>query len=698
MSVSKSAQIKITAKTDQAQQELAKLAGEAKRAEVSIGGIGKAGADASRGLSRIGDGASRGLAAYQTLAAGAVATAVGMDKAVMAGARYNAILQNLPFSIDAAREATKGFIGETALMDAALLAERAGLAKNSETFAQFAKDVQKVAMSRGQDASEAMDVLTRALSRNETELLDNYGIILKVQDAQKIMAERTGTTVSHMDAATKASAFMTVGLEKLHEVAEKSSTELDDFTASWMKFKAIITDVPYLVNSARDAIYDSLVTFEEFNKSLAGSLGLIDAELMRGGRGGGGALGRKLAAAQEKAMGEGLAAKAKPMQDAMMGWYDDQYNYGHELGKVTTKKLTQELESAWMDGIYGKKKSHKKKQDDVILIYDNFWETIQQEIHLKAAESQLMLDNVAARVASGATRTTDPFARDPKAALLADQELAAARRQIEINSASQKQEDLGVELELIGREEAAQLDHLAFLERTAESELELMDIKERKRAAMHDAQLSRIAVEVKAEQKRRAQMQMIGDAVSNVYGGMAAAAIQGALASGQSAKAAVRHYAGAKAQEMLIGGSTEAIQAIISLAMLDFPGAARHGAASGAAFAQAGVLAATYGVLGGFSGGTGPGNNLGAAFGNGDGGGFGVTPGSGRGSQSGVHVGEGPPISRPNAPPSPPRSQSGGRSSVINLNIHSTIPPTEEQLISLRRGLARSEREHPGVD
>lgn len=689
MSLEKTARIKVTAKTDSAQQELNKLGAAAQTAGDKMRRVGDSGAKAGKDLGRFVSGGA-------TVVGGLVATAVGMDRVVMAGARYHAILQNLPFSIDAAAKATQGFISETALMDAALLANRAGLVKNSETFAQFATDVQKVAMSRGQDATEAMDVLTRALSRNETELLDNYGIILKVQQAQDIMAQRTGKTRSTMDEATKASAFMTVGLEKLHEVAEASNTEVDAFTANWMKWKAVVTDAPKLASELTDALAEQVHDLIRYNEELATFLTTGNAIVMQGGRGGGGALGRKLAKQVDKQFAEGLSDKGGSIQ-ALTDWYDRSFEFGKQLGERRIKRLNDALENAILDGQYGSQKGHKKKQEDVILIYDNFWETIQQEIHLKAAESQVAMDNIAARVASGQTRTIDPFARDPQAQANEQRTLNEAMRSLEVERALELDENLDRELERIEIERQAKLDMADFEIRTAEDADQRRAATEERENVLHQARLARIGIEIKQEQRKRAVMQQVGGAIVDVHARVASAAIAGAFQSGTSVKQMVRTSAAAAAQECFITAAVEQIKAIAAFASLNIPQGIAHETAAGLALAQGITFGAIYGVAGGGLGKVGGARGSASQFGLGSSGG-GAPAGGGGTTDRSAHIGEGPPISRPSI--APPGTQHAPRRSGgdTHLHIHSTLPPSESQMIDLRRSIARSKREHPGED
>lgn len=691
MTVKKAAEIKITAKTDQAQNELKKLADSAKKAEDSFNDMGKNGQRATKGLRMDLDGVVSGAKA---VALGVTAAAVGMDRVIMAGARYTAILQNLPFSIDAATAATQGFISKTALMDAALLAERAGIAKTSEEFADFAKNVQKVAASRGQDASEAMDVLTRALSRNETELLDNYGVILKVTQAKEIYRKQIEATGRAYTDEDDAAAFAKVGMQKLRDIAAKSTTELDEFTASWMRLKARVTDLPAAVYDAREAIYDNLVALDEWDSQVQRNMYGI-TELIGDHRRGVGFRG--LAAAAREAAAEMWLSKE--MADtgtvgAVNAYVKREVAKAEGIIKITSDKLTSGLENAAEARIFGTKSKHKKHAEDIILIYDNTFEEFSERQRLMAMESNAQIENALAARTSTGTMTSDPFQRDPKEDTLAAQELAAAQRQIEIDAARAKEDDLAAELDRINREQAAQMDYAAFMERTATSELEMMEAKESMRQAQHDAQLGRIAVEIKAEEKRKAKMQQIGGALSNVHGAVAAAAIRGAISSGESARGAVKHLAAAKAQEMLILGVTEQIQAIACFAMLNIPQGIAHQTAAGLAFGQAAIFGATYGVMaaGGSGGGSSrasvPSTGSSPSLVGGDSGGNG-------GGSSGNAIPQGTPISRPAAAP-PPIAMRGGpsRTTQINVTNYSVLPhDSTAQMLELRRMLAKSERE-----
>jgi len=221
------------------------------------------------------------------------------------------------------------------------------------------------------------------------------------------------------------------------------------------------------------------------------------------------------------------------------------------------------------------------------------------------------------------------------------------------------------------------------------------EIASQRRGVVHAVEMQRAAADFAVREKQKQRMQVYGSALSNVYTGIAAAAIRGAFVQGQSVRDSVKSFAAGKAQEMAILGATEAIQALAAAAMYNFPKAAQHGINSGLALAQAGILGATYGVLSGRDG-RGGGGNQGASFGPGS---VGESGGGGGGGQSprGGEIGKGPPISRPTPATPPPRADEPFRGSPV-INIYSMTGPDAAQMIQLRRALKNSERDDGEVN
>lgn len=494
---------------------------------------------------------SSAVGMFGVLAGGVVA----VDKIVMAQGRYSALVQNLPFSIDAATKATQGYIGKSKLMDTALQANRAGLIKGSEAFAQFAGDVQKVAATRGQDATEAMEVLTRALARNETELLDNYGIILKVSQAQEIYAEQLGKTKNTLTATEKAQAFGAIGMQKIHDIAEKSNVELDEHVELWMKLKAVITDFPSLMHDASEAIAEAMIGLKEWNEEFGRNMHGEFAQIQMG-RGGQGSMGGQF----RKVMPE---FNAKLLQDkggsaAMIGaWSDAEFERGKALGELTLKEINKGLENAAHDRIFGDGKKGKKGKFE-------WGAELQNELVKAGALASNMRGGGDTRdFAAGLTESRGVMmqrkgsdTRDVGSNqreldnVLRLTEAERAREEQRVDYFGTQQVDFGAELERLNTEREAKLAFWDEEAANATTRLELLDIQEARKQEIHEAELARIDTERAAREQEQARMQQYisagAQAAQQVVGGLVSItdarwqARQAALAQGKTEAQAAR--------------------------------------------------------------------------------------------------------------------------------------------------------------
>lgn len=698
MGLEKQARIRITAKTDQAVGEMEKLRKASDKAGEAFSALRTAG-------KAVGGTAN---------AVGVIAAGLGaFDRGITALSKYTAVLQNLPFSIDAAAKSTQGFISRSALMDSALVAHRAGVVKTAEEYAKFAANVQAVAMTRGQDATEAMEVLTGAIARNETELLDNYGIILKVDQAQKLYAEQLGKVQKELTATERAQAFSVIAMQKLNDVAASSKTELPEVAVAWMKLKASVTDFPMLLHDASESLYENMVALREWDEQMGRNIAGVSS-LIGDHRRGVGFKGLAAAAREATAaMFEQREMAETGTIGALKKWIDRQVERGAAVGKLGADAMND---------------AAKKTGDELII------PTIKRQgkqISQAMREFQRMRDEVLRgqmKRENSDTREFGQAARDAQMGAVvgairsqrqADADDALAMERTKIQSV------LEIKLQGVEQMQAAGLDPYSLTgadpfiaaQREANARMEALaaeenylrrvmsgrkleiaqaEIDSKRRDVLHTKELARIASEQAKREKYRAQMQHIGKSVADVHAGVAMAAMQGAFASGESAKSAVKHFAAAKTQEMGILAATEGIQAIASAAMLNFAGAEAHGIAAGMAAGEAAVLGSIYAIATNenpFTGATGPSSGkLGKD----------KPTTSADGGASGSSIPGGPPISRPgqhspDGPPMPPQGAQGG-GTVIYVTNQSLLPyDPAAQMLALRRALKRSEQNDGAV-
>lgn len=165
------------------------------------------------------------------LAGGAVVGMQQLGAAIGAAAERTLKLQSaessLTISINGAREATGGLISKYQLMTAANSAVSLGVATTEAEFATVSEAATKLALRYGQDVPQSVGNLIGAIGRGSAEMLDNYGVTLKVEDAQRQYAERIGKTVEALTEEEKKNAFKVIALEKIKEAADGANVSLD---------------------------------------------------------------------------------------------------------------------------------------------------------------------------------------------------------------------------------------------------------------------------------------------------------------------------------------------------------------------------------------------------------------------------------------------------------------------------------------
>lgn len=807
MTVEKRANIRVTAKTDQAAGEFEKLAKAQQKAAASLQQyIASAqkqnasdrlgGFDAAAGKIAKSDailkqfsGTASGIApAFRNAALGlgifvGVASAAATQVGELAARSFEVqgVFNNLAISIEPARNATQGLISDFQLAKSANTLLSFGVVKTADEFAQLSQAAQALGVKLGLSAESTMESLSAALGRNSKLMLDNLGIILSIPEAEERYAKSLGKTAKNLTDTEKAEAFRKEAMKAIFAAAKDVTIATDGAAASVQRFGVELDNMrDRALGAERPTITlkEGIAQLSDEQRKLipqAATYGSSMIELQRTLRLAGVSVEElsddwttyrdklALVVVETQALDQWTAKSNKTIRDGMLGLAAATKSVnefaGGELRKERLKDIERELAllgddkkaRATINGLLHEKaeitayqlelsgeleKAEKVRFEEEIREIKDLGDQsratagkmkgltqAQREFRaalMDAQRGQLKRDGSDSREFAGAMADAQAGAQIDAIKAQRKTQLADDVAFLELKN----QTLLDVKLKAIELEQAAGLDpwslngtdpwiaaqreadarlfaleqQEAYIQQTLTGREKLIaqeELEGNRRDILATRELARIAKDQRERDKYRARMQVIGTAVSNVHTGIAEAAIRGAFASGEGAKAAVRHFAAAKAQEMLIVGATEIIQAGVAAAMWNFPLAAQHAGNSAAAFAQAGLLGITYGVasIGGSGGGGAPSG--------GGGGGGGLSGGSGGGG-SGVSIGSGPPISRLGpagtptpAGPLPPRAVGGAtRSTMINVTISSVLPPNRDQMINdLRRLVKQAEQD-----
>jgi len=251
---------KETEKLDKSQD---KLSGSTNRYHKLQKGVAQAGANSTKNFSKmnqtLGGGGSSGLvAAYATLAANVFAATAAFS-ALQRAAEFAQLEKGLhelghqsgrTLSIlaDGLRDVTGGALSAEQAMRGAALGISGGFGgAELEGLAKIAKGA---AITLGRNLPDAFDRLTRGAIKLEPEILDELGIMVRVDDAAENYAATIGKTASSLTMMEKRQAFMNAILEqgesKFGEIAE--AVEPDVYTKLGATFADLTKDIFTFIN------------------------------------------------------------------------------------------------------------------------------------------------------------------------------------------------------------------------------------------------------------------------------------------------------------------------------------------------------------------------------------------------------------------------------------------------------------------
>ena len=127
--------------------------------------------------------------------------------------------------------ATDGTVTRMELMRQANNAMLLGVARSTDELAQLFDAAQQLGRALGKDATSSIESLVTGLGRQSRLMLDNVGIMIKVNEAYEEFAEQNNTTVAAMTDTEKKTAFLNSGLgqalEKIQAFGKETLSSSD---------------------------------------------------------------------------------------------------------------------------------------------------------------------------------------------------------------------------------------------------------------------------------------------------------------------------------------------------------------------------------------------------------------------------------------------------------------------------------------
>jgi hypothetical protein len=217
-------------------------------------GVGQAGLSSAKSFSKMTTGISGGLVpAYATLAANvfAVTAAFGALQRAQATAQLEEGLkivgqaagQNLPYVASQIKGITGAAVSMKQAMESTALAISAGF--STKQLKELTKVAKGASLALGRDMGDALTRLTKGTAKLEPEILDELGILVRLDEASQKYADSMGKPVDSLTRFEKQQAFLNATIEqgkkKFDLIAESvAANPYDKLAASFADLSKIL--------------------------------------------------------------------------------------------------------------------------------------------------------------------------------------------------------------------------------------------------------------------------------------------------------------------------------------------------------------------------------------------------------------------------------------------------------------------------
>ena len=274
-----------TDKLNQSQEKLNRTRGNYNKLEK---GVGQAGLSTAKGFSKQAQSISGGLVpAYAVLAANVFAITAAFNALQRVAALDTlrqglvetgaAAGQNLPFVANQLREITDAAISTEQAMRATALAMSAGF--NTAQLGELTKVAQGAAKALGRDLGDALDRLVRGTAKVEPEILDELGIIVRLDEAVENYALSINKSVSSLTQFERSQAFLNATIEqgkkKFDDLNE--SVEENSFNKLAASFSNLSDNILKFIANGLEPLVSFLASTPT---ALFGSLGIFASGLI----------------------------------------------------------------------------------------------------------------------------------------------------------------------------------------------------------------------------------------------------------------------------------------------------------------------------------------------------------------------------------------------------------------------------------
>lgn len=173
----------------------------------------------------------------------------------------NAAGQNLPYVSERLQELTDGAITLKEAMEATALATSAGFSTTQlESLTRVAKGA---SLALGRDMGDALTRLVKGTAKLEPEILDELGIMVRLDEASQKYAESLGKTVGQLSRFEKQQAFLNATIEQGEKKFSMifDNVDAEPFAQLSASFRDLVKDITTFINKGAIPLIKFLSNF-----------------------------------------------------------------------------------------------------------------------------------------------------------------------------------------------------------------------------------------------------------------------------------------------------------------------------------------------------------------------------------------------------------------------------------------------------